>query len=77
MIFFDVRCDNQPTSMVSIRKMAQGVSGSVATSTVYAYEVSSTSGKKTKHRGTVIHQGPEDFSLIAAVLNDYVSSNGR
>jgi hypothetical protein len=81
VIFFDVRLDNQPASTVSIRKLANGVTAQLAkndepvTNDVYAYEIST--GKKTRHRGTVTHQGSEDFRLISTVLNDYVSSNGR
>lgn len=71
MIFFDVRLDNQPTATVSIRKMSLPAQGF---GQVWAYEVTSTA-KKIKHRGTVEHEGPEDFALIATVLNDFVGSN--
>lgn len=64
MIYFEVRKNNRPEATVSIRF----VSG-----TAYAYEVF---GEKRRHRGTVEHQGPEDFVLIAAVLNDYVGYHG-
>jgi hypothetical protein len=74
MIYFDLRFNNPTkplTSTVSIRKMALPAQGF---GQVYAYEI--TSGSK-RHRGTVTHEGPEDFALVSAVLNDYVGSHDR
>lgn len=70
MIYFEIRKDNRPEATVSIRKMQPN---SFASGTAYAYEVF---GEKRRHRGTVEHDGLEDFSLVAAVLNDYVGYHG-
>lgn len=69
MIYFEIRKDNRPEATVSIRKMNLVQRGPAR----YAYEVF---GEKRRHRGTVEHDGPEDFALVAAVLNDYVSYHG-
>jgi hypothetical protein len=75
VIFFDIRLNNQPTSTVCIRQVSAHHPPGVVLKESYAYEVVTTA-KKVKRRGTVTHSGPEDFKLIAAVLNDYVSNHG-
>jgi hypothetical protein len=68
MIFFSVSFNNTSPATVSIRRMS-------AAAGVWAYEVQASHGKR--HRGTVSHDGPENFSLIAEVMNDYVRHHER
>lgn len=77
MIHFEISFNNESTARVSIRRMGSlAFAANVATyvSDTWAYEV--MIGKRC-HRGTVTHSGPENFSLISAVLADYVEHHER
>lgn len=72
MIYFDARfAETFGPNTVCIRKVLAPQNQSMIHT--YAYEIGTPGHKR---RGTVQHEGNEDFRLVAAVLNDYVRQYG-